>query len=184
MTDKTAPVPHGADATDSSEAERRTGQLGVDEPRVGKRSGFRTHVGYDALDWREGYAEILLDIAEPHMNSNGVAHGGALMTIIDAAMGHAATWCAVPGNARYTSTISLTTSFLDGARYGERVIARGRVVSIDNRVATCAAEVVGSDGRLIALGQASFRYATGSDRVEGVPRRTGGSNAGASRSGA
>lgn len=173
MTDKPSTVPQGAapNATElptGAPADRPAADL---HPGGGKRSGFRTLVGYRAVEWREGFARMSVVLAQCHMNTNGVAHGGVIMTLIDASMGHAATWCSVPENRRYTSTISLTTSFLEGPKEGVVLTATGRLVSIDNRVATCASEVRDDQGRLIAVGQASFRYATGSERVEGMPQR-------------
>ena len=165
MTDKPPTKPPAATQSQTSATSTDAA------PRPGKRSGFRTLVGYHALDWREGYAEMELDLAETHMNSNGTTHGGVVMTIIDAAMGHAATWCSVPGHARYCATMSLTTSFLVPPRQGDRLRAVGRLISIDHRVATCVAEARNQSGEIVAVAQASFRYATGSEHVEGVPRR-------------
>ncbi len=173
MSDKTPTVPQGPGTLAGTPADP-SGDTGGDDgarPRTGKGSGFRTLIGYQASEWREGYARMTIRLAQCHMNSNGVAHGGVIMTLIDASMGHAATWCSVPGNARYTSTISLTTSFLEGPKAGVELTATGRLISIDNRVATCESEVRDQDGRLIAVAQASFRYATGSERAEGVARR-------------
>jgi uncharacterized protein (TIGR00369 family) len=138
-------------------------------PRVGKPSGFRSLVGYHAVTWRENYAEIELDIDAPHGNSLGIVHGGVLMTLLDAAMGHACTWTPIKGNVRYVVTLSMTTSFLEGPR-GGKLTAIGQVVSVDNRVATCTSEIRAEDGTLIAIGQGSFRYFPGSDSVDGVPK--------------
>jgi len=141
-------------------------------PRVGKRSGFRTRVGYQAVLWEEGHAIMELALVEGHMNSNGSAHGGVTMTIADAAMGHAATWCPVSGNVRYCATISLNTSFLQGPREGDVIRAEARLVSVDNRVATCEAEVRDQSGTVLAVAQGSFRYARGSEHLDGVARVT------------
>lgn len=139
-------------------------------PRVGKPSGFRSTVGYHAVEWRENYAEIELQIGPEHGNSLGIVHGGVLMTILDAAMGHAATWTPVKGNVRACVTLSMTTSFLEGPK-GGKLTAIGRVVSIDDRNATCEAEIRAEDGTLIALAQGSFRYFPGSEKLEGVPKQ-------------
>ena len=56
----------------------------------GKPSGFRALVGYKAVVWRRDYAEVELEIDDRHMNSLGILHGGVYMTMMDAAMGHAA----------------------------------------------------------------------------------------------
>jgi uncharacterized protein (TIGR00369 family) len=139
-------------------------------PGIGRPSRFRGLVGYRAIAWRQGYAEIELALRAEHTNSLGVVHGGVYMTILDAAMGHAVSWCPVEGHARYSVTMSMTTSFLASAS-GGRIVAIGRLEAIHDRIATASAEARDSDGALLAVAQASFRYARGSERIEGVPRR-------------
>jgi len=136
----------------------------------GKPSGFRSLVGYRAVTWREAYAEIELRLEGQHMNSLGIPHGGVYMTLLDAAFGHAVTWCPVPGNVRTCVTVSLNTSFLASARSGS-LKAIGRLDGIEGRIATASGEVRDETGRLLAVGQASFLYAPGSERIEGVARK-------------
>ena len=134
----------------------------------GRRSGFRTLVGYHAEVWRDGYAELVLDIGPQHLNSGGIVHGGVLATLLDAACGHAAAWVSVPGNVRRTVTISLNTNFLAPARSG-RLRAIGRLLGIDaRRIATLTAEVLDEAGDVIAICQASFRYERGSEQSAGT----------------
>jgi uncharacterized protein (TIGR00369 family) len=136
----------------------------------GRKSGFRSLVGYWAEVWADGYAEIVLDVAPQHLNSLGIVHGGVYAALLDAACGHAASWCGVPGNVRRCMTLSLDITYLAPARSG-RLVAVGRRSAIDDqRVATLTAEVRGPAGDLHAIAQASFRYERGSERVEGVQR--------------
>jgi len=140
------------------------------DPAVkGKPSGFRSLVGYDTLVWRDGHAEMELLLGPEHGNSNGHVHGGVYMTIMDAAMGHAATWCSVAGNRRMVVTVSLTTSFLAPAQ-GARIRAVARLVTIESRIGHCRGEIFDENGALLVVGQGSFRYFPGSERTEGVLR--------------
>lgn len=139
----------------------------------GKTSGFRTLVGYRALVWARDYGEIELQLAPQHFNSLGIAHGGVYMTIMDASMGHAATWCAVEGNVRICVTVSMTTNFISPAR-GPVIRAIGRLHGIHNRIGTLTSDVIDSDGTLLASGQGSFRYLPGSEAYEGVPKAEAG----------
>lgn len=136
----------------------------------GKPSGFRILLGYRVVEWRENHAEILLDLESKHMNGLGIVHGGVYATLLDAAQGHAVTFCPVPENTRICVTISLTTSFLSPARSGT-VRAIGRCIGIHDRVATAQGEMYDEAGTLLASAQASFRYMPGSERLEGVARR-------------
>jgi uncharacterized protein (TIGR00369 family) len=142
---------------------------GLPEPRVGKPSGFRALVGYHALVWRQNYAEIELELGPLHGNSIGMTHGGVLMTLLDAAMGHASTYTPVKGNVRAVVTLSMTTTFLEGPRSGT-IRAIARLVSIDNGVATCEAEIRNADGKVMCIAQGSFRYIQGSEGPEGIPK--------------
>jgi uncharacterized protein (TIGR00369 family) len=135
-----------------------------------KRSGFRDHIGYRTKAWRDGYGEVELIIGPKHMNSVGIVHGGVYMSMLDVALGHAVSYCTVPGNFRFSTTVSLTTSFLKGAKSGV-LTAVGRIDGIQGRLATGTGEVRDEAGDLCAVAQASFLYFPGSERPEGVPKR-------------
>lgn len=127
-------------------------------------------LGYRTAEWREGYAVVELALQPHHLNGHGTVHGGLHATILDVALGHAARWCPVPGNERHVVTLSLTTSYLEAGRGGV-LRAIGRLDGAANGVAACSGEVVDEDGRILAVGQASFRFLKGSERPEGVPAR-------------
>jgi uncharacterized protein (TIGR00369 family) len=135
-----------------------------------KRSGYRTHLGYRTKAWREGYGEVELPLGPQHLNSIGVVHGGVYASLLDVALGHAVSYCTVPGNARYSTTVSLTTTFLQSASAGT-LTAVGRVNGIEGRLVTASGEVRDAGGVLLAAGQGSFLYFSGSERPEGVPKR-------------
>jgi uncharacterized protein (TIGR00369 family) len=135
-----------------------------------KRSGFRDHIGYRTKAWREGHGEVELVIGPQHLNSVGIVHGGVYMSMLDVALGHAVSYCTVPGNFRFSTTVSLTTSFLKGAKSGV-LTAVGRIDGIQGRLATGTGEVRDESGELCAVAQASFLYFPGSERLEGVPKR-------------
>ncbi len=135
---------------------------------IGRPSGFRSLIGYKTVAWREGYSEILLKLAPKHLNSRDIPHGGLYMVLIDSTMGHAATYCDVPGHVRRCLTTSLQTNFLAP---GEGLFLRARawLVAVEGRMATCQGEVIDANGKVCVVGQGSFRYARGSERPEGVP---------------
>jgi uncharacterized protein (TIGR00369 family) len=136
---------------------------------TGKKSGFRTLLGYRNTVWREGHAEIELEIGPQHLNGMNILHGGAYLTLLDAACGHAATWCANPAHTRFCVTVGLSTSFIRPATAG-LITATGRLEAVADRTATCRAEVRDATGRLLAAGQGSFLYMPGSEHLDGVPR--------------
>lgn len=145
-------------------------------PTPGKPSGFRTLLGYYAVEWTEGYARLEQPLDERHMNSMGRVHGGLYATLVDAALGHAVTWCRRPGHVRFCVTVSLTTTYLEGTD-GGTLYAIGRLEGVETlangRLAVGRAEIVDQDGRKLAVGQGSFLYLPGSESLDGVPKKRG-----------
>ena len=135
-----------------------------------RRSGYRQLIGYRTSAWREGYGEIELVLGPQHLNSLGIVHGGVYASLLDVALGSAVSFCPVPGNARYSTTMSLTTAFLKGATLGT-LTATGRLEGINGRIATASGEVRDASGTLLATGQGSFLHFPGSEQPEGVPKR-------------
>ncbi len=133
-----------------------------------RRSGFRSLIGYKTIEWREGYGEILLRLEPKHMNTRMIPHGGLYMLVMDSAMGHAATFCPVPGHSRSCVTTSLQTNFLAPAQ-GGYLRACATLVDVEGQIATCRAEIIDGEDRLCNVAQGSFLYMPGSERLEGVP---------------
>lgn len=135
-----------------------------------RRSGYRELIGYRTAAWRRGYGEVHLTVGPQHLNSIGIVHGGVYVSLLDVALGHAVAFCTEPGNFRFSTTVSLTTNFIKGAKGGV-LTASGRIHGVEGRLATGSGEVRDAAGELCAVAQASFLYFPGSERPEGVPRR-------------
>jgi uncharacterized protein (TIGR00369 family) len=132
-------------------------------------SGFQALIGYRIVQWSEGLAIVELSIGPQHLNRSGVLHGGVLTTLIDTVCGYAGCYCAVPGRVRRAVTLSLTTNFT--GQVGDGVLkAVGRKQTGGRRIFYCAGEVFDADGALVAMGQGTFRYRSGSESETGVPR--------------
>lgn len=133
------------------------------------RSGFADLVGYRVGAWENGRAEIVLDVSDPHLNRSGIMHGGVLSTLVDVANGYAGCHCTVPGNARRSVTLQLTTQFLAPVRGGTRIVATGRVVGGGGRIFFSTCEVHDEKGTLVGRGEGVFKYRPGSEKPEGQP---------------
>lgn len=137
--------------------------LGAEPP-----SGFQRNMGYRFAAWREGCAELVMPVRPHHLNRAGVLHGGVLMSLIDTACGFAGCYCPHPGRTRVAVSLSLTTSFVAQCSGGAvRTIARAR--GGGRRIFIATAEVFDDGGRLLALGEGTYRYRRGSEAPEGVP---------------
>ncbi|BAE51410.1 PaaI family thioesterase [Paramagnetospirillum magneticum] len=131
------------------------------------RSGFQELLGYHLAEWTEDRAVLELTVERKHCNRAGLVHGGVLATLIDTSCGFAATFCPHPGRVRRCVTLQLTTSFTGQARHGLlRAIAHKKAGG--SRIVFCSSEVFDDSGKLVAMGEGTFRYRTGSETPEGV----------------
>ncbi len=87
------------------------------------------------------------------MNSMGMAHGGLVMTLMDAAMGGACRSSQPPGAS--VVTIDMQSQFLAPAR--GRITAIARVIRASTTLIFAECEVRGGDGDLVARGTGLFR---------------------------
>jgi uncharacterized protein (TIGR00369 family) len=125
-------------------------------------SGFARLIGYRLVRWEPDYAEVVLELGSQHLNRGGVAHGGALTSLIDTACGYAGCW-APPGENRAAVTLSLTTSFLAPAESG-RLTAIARKTGGGHGVFFATAEIRDAADVLIAHGDGVFRYRNSENR--------------------
>jgi uncharacterized protein (TIGR00369 family) len=134
-----------------------------------QRVGLPVLMGYRLTEWSAERAVVELVVGPQHLNRSGVLHGGVLATLLDSALGFAGCWCPHPGRYRSAVTLSLTTNYIGQVRSGlVRTIARKGPGG--SRIYTCTGETLGEDGAIIAMAQGVFRYRSGSERSEGVPR--------------
>lgn len=111
--------------------------------------GFQKMVGYEITEWRAGYAVIELDLTEHHANRQGPAHGGVLMTLLDAACTRAGAVDPDSGDIRTAATVSMTTNFIRPATTGKlRCVARK--TGGGRRIFFAAADVFDAAGELLA----------------------------------
>lgn len=92
-----------------------------------------------------------------HLNRRGVAHGGLLMTLLDAALTRAARHADPHDHS--VATVELKTSFLQPGRGMLR--ARGHCVHRSGTLAFCEATVDDAEGHPVARASATLRYLRG-----------------------
>jgi acyl-coenzyme A thioesterase 13 len=128
-------------------------RLGLDEPSAAQRLiGFAIEVGAD------GQARCRLDVGPEHLNRHGVLHGGFTASVLDTAMGAAASLHVDPegGGARPVSTITMTVQFQAPMHPG-RLTAEGRVTGGGRRTLFLAGEARDETGRLIASAVGTYK---------------------------
>ena len=120
--------------------------FGVDIP-------FVRHLGFVLTQFASGQSEISY-IAQPeHLNSFGVTHGGALMTLLDVSMATAAR-SDVPEQG--VVTIEMKTSFMQPA-VGP-LLARGTLVQRTASLAFTQSTIFDARGRACASAMGTFKY--------------------------
>lgn len=125
------------------------------------KGGFADLVGYDLGTWREDKAELILEVAEKHLNRSGVLHGGVLTTLIDTACGYVGCYNGEDRPPRRAFTLSLDCQFVATAALGARLIATARKTGGGRQIFFAQAEVHDQDGHLIGQGSATLRYRSG-----------------------
>lgn len=127
---------------------------------VSGESGFQRNMGY-RVEVRDGAATITLELAERHLNRAGIAHGGTIMALLDAAMGHAC----VPADGqgfRGMVTVSMTTSFLHPVAEGT-VRVEARPTGGGRKLIFAEARAFDDAGTLLATCAGTFRRFLGTE---------------------
>ena len=118
-----------------------------DQPRVLTPTPYGRHLGFEVLEAHRGIASVRLELAEHICNRRGVAHGGALASLLDSALGAAVISAIEPHE--WCGTLQLSIQYNDPARHGP-LLANGRVVRRGRTVAFAEGEVVDARGHTVA----------------------------------
>ena len=122
------------------------------------RIPFVEELGLELWGFGDGQAELRVDLAEAHLNSWEVAHGGVLMTMLDVAMAHAArsVFSHAPERGPGVATVEMKTSFMRPAEGELRAI--GKLLHRTTTMAFTEGSVFDDAGRLCAHATATFKY--------------------------
>jgi uncharacterized protein (TIGR00369 family) len=122
------------------------------------RIPFVEELGLELWAFGDGKAELRVDLAEAHLNSWEVAHGGVLMTMLDVAMAHAARsgHGTAPDGGPGVATVEMKTSFMRPAEGQLR--ATGTLLHKTVTMAFTEGSVFDEDGQLCAHATATFKY--------------------------
>ncbi|HYF58690.1 MAG TPA: PaaI family thioesterase [Burkholderiaceae bacterium] len=122
-----------------------------------RRIPFLDHLGVELVAFGQGRAELAIQVRPELCNSMRVAHGGVLMTVLDACL-------AISGRAAHTDdydapintiTVEMKTSFVrPGAG---RILVRGECVHKATSLMFCEGEARDEAGRLVARANGTFK---------------------------
>jgi len=112
---------------------------------------FARHCGIEALSCDGGRARLRLALSADSTNQFGVLHGGALLTLLDIAMGSAAR---VTIDA-WVMAVDVQTAFIAPGR--SDVIGEGRVIRAGRSLVFCEGEIHDKDGTLVAKASGIYK---------------------------
>ncbi len=106
---------------------------------------FYRHLGIEVVEAGEGRAQVRMPANPDLLNGRGEVHGGAIASLLDAAISNAARAALAPGMS--SATIQFTTHFLIPGRgtlhaHGLALRAGGSVVTAEAKVTNDAGELV------------------------------------------
>ena len=119
--------------------------------------GLNGFLGFRLIEWREGFAQIAVDITDRHKNRQGGIHGGVTASLIDAATGFCGIYEPDPKKRRGNVTVSLTVNYVGRAK-GNTLICTAKIIRAGRRLYFATGEVQDEHGNLVASAEAVYAY--------------------------
>ncbi len=117
---------------------------------------FVSHLGFELTRFEGGESTLVYAPQAEHLNSFGVTHGGAVMTLMDVTMATAAR--SVQPDMGVV-TIEMKTSFMQPAPGdGSALTGKGRLIHRTATLAFTEATLYDSQGRACAHATGTFKY--------------------------
>ena len=114
---------------------------------------FVEHLGFEMVFFEDGESELRFTPEPEHLNSFNVAHGGALMTLLDVAL---ATAARSVDKTMGIVTIEMKTSFMQPAK--GHLIGRGKLLHRTRSMAFTEGQLLDEQGRVCVHATGTFRY--------------------------
>lgn len=108
-----------------------------------------------------GRSRIAYEVGAQHLRSRGIAHGGVIATLMDTALGLAASSKA-PENLDVV-TAQISVNFIRPAWSGERLVATAEVRHAGRKTAVVTGEIHTEGGSLVATGSATLVFVPAPD---------------------
>ena len=113
-------------------------------------------LGLEVVSAEGGRSQVRLVVAERHLRDGGIAHGGVLSTLLDAAIGFAARSLVTAGPDLVT--VQLSVNFLRTTVPGDVLTVSAEVQHPGRRSVVARGEIRTEGGRLIAIGTGTLLY--------------------------
>lgn len=114
---------------------------------------FARLLGIEVESQEPGVAVLTMKLRDDHMRNGGIAHGGAVATLIDSAMAFAI--MPMLGENEHSMTVDLTIHYLRPVS-SDSVRAIARVIRAGKRVITVSAELFDGNEKLAATAISTY----------------------------
>ena len=121
-----------------------------------RNNPFQHYVGITVLQLGGGKSLLQLELEKHHFNLYGIPHGGVHATLLDIAMGTAASFPDESGREVDSVTLNLSVDYI-APPTSKVLIAKGEVTKKGKSIAYCTAEIFDEDKKLIASGRSIFK---------------------------
>ena len=121
-----------------------------------RNNPFQHFVGIEVMQIGDGKSVLHLELTEHHFNLYGMPHGGVHATLLDIAMGTAASFPDKTGREVDSVTLNLSVDYI-APPTSKVLIAKGKVTKKGKSIAYCTAEIFDEDKKLIASGRSIFK---------------------------
>lgn len=124
-------------------------QVIVDGGGMQRAVGYVNHIYADRCE-----ARVIMD--DRHENRRGHLHGGMMSTLLDSALGYAASRSYDEAAAQVVVTLALNVNFVASTENRE-ICATGRVRRAGRSICFCEGEVTDGDGTVLATATGVFK---------------------------
>ena len=121
-----------------------------------RNNPFQHFVGIEVISFGNGNSILQLELKEHHFNLYGIPHGGVHATLLDIAMGTAASFPDSSGQEVDSVTLNLSVDYI-APPSSKILLAKGKVTKMGKSIAYCTAEIFDEDKTLIASGRSIFK---------------------------
>ena len=121
-----------------------------------RNNPFQHFVGIEIIKLGDGKSVLQLELKDHHFNLYGIPHGGVHATLLDIAMGTAASFPDNSGQEVDSVTLNLSVDYI-APPASKILIAKGKVTKKGKSIAYCTAEIFDQDQSLIASGRSIFK---------------------------
>lgn len=118
---------------------------------------FLERLGVTLSEWRDDFVKLELLLSADHSNRTGVAQGGVIATLLDAACGYAGLFWPDENRLEHSTTITLSVNYIAPVEIFSMVTAVGEVTGRGRNIYFSSAKVYSPTGNVIAMAQGAFK---------------------------